>query len=144
MTNPAEGKAVAIRLISTITQPGEHPARHIVKADGRLTEKGGRLWLRFEEREEGREVRTTVRMGHDEALILRNGDVTMRLPLVPGEEREGTYGFGNMGLPLIVRTELMDFRPGEEGRFTAVYHLIAGEEKIGTYKVEFTYSEGKS
>ena len=62
MTNPAEGKAAAIRLISTVTQPGEPPAKHIVNTDGHLIERGGSLWLRFEEEMDGRQVRTTVRM----------------------------------------------------------------------------------
>ncbi|MET3575746.1 DUF1934 domain-containing protein [Bhargavaea ullalensis] len=142
MNNPAEGRAAAIRLISTITQPGEPPAKHIVKADGHLIERGGRLWLRFEEKMDGREIRTTVRMGHDEALIMRGGDVTMRLPLVLGEERPGTYGVGKMELPLTVRTQTMKFDPAG-GKFLAVYRLISGGQDIGTYEVEFIYSEGK-
>ena len=74
---------------------------------------------------------------------MRSGDVSMRLPLVPGEDRPGTYGVGEFSLPLDVRTRSMQFEPGREGRFAAVYELVSNGQTVGTYEIEFTYSEGK-
>lgn len=144
MTIPEEGRAVSIRLVTTVRQPGEKPFRNFIRAEGLLIEKAGKTYLSFEENADGQRVRTMVRMGHEEGLIMRNGEVSMRLPLVPGEQREGRYGSGGAGLPLTVKTGSVCYEPGSEGRFAAEYDLMSGSETVGTYDVEFTYSEGKA
>lgn len=138
-----EGRAVNIRLVTTIRQPGEKPLRNFIRADGLLIEKAGRKYLSFEEAKDGQGTRTMVRMGHEDGLIMRNGEVSMKLPLVPGEQREGRYGSGGVELPLTVSTDSILYEPGAEGRFTALYDLLSGNEPVGTYHVEFIYSEGK-
>ena len=144
MNIPEEGRAVSIRLVTTVRQPGEKPFRNFIRAEGQLIEKAGRFYLSFEENMDGHGVRTMVRMGHDEGLIMRNGDVSMRLPLVPGERREGRYASGGVELPLTVKTDSVRYEPGSDGRFSAAYDLLSGSETVGTYDVEFTYSEGKA
>jgi uncharacterized beta-barrel protein YwiB (DUF1934 family) len=144
MNIPEEGRTVSIRLVTTVRQPGEKPFRNFIRAEGLLIEKAGRTYLSFEEDGDGQGIRTMVRMGHEEGLIMRNGDVSMRLPLVPGERREGRYGSGGVDLPLTVKTDSVRYEPGPEGRFAAAYHLLSGSETVGTYDVEFTYSEGKA
>ncbi|MGM9921163.1 MAG: DUF1934 domain-containing protein [Bhargavaea sp.] len=144
MNIPEEGRAVSIRLVTTVRQPGEKPFRNFIRAEGQLIEKAGKTYLSFKETAEGQEIRTMVRMGHEEGLIMRNGDVSMRLPLVPGERREGRYGNGSMDLPLTVKTDSVRYEPGSQGRFAAAYDLLSGSETVGTYDVEFIYSEGKA
>lgn len=144
MNIPEEGLPVSIRLVTTVRQPGEKPFRNFIRADGLLIEKAGRTYLSFEENAEGRGTRMMVRMGHEDGLIMRNGDVSMKLPLVPGERKEGRYSSGGMELPLTVKTGSVRYEPGTKGRFLAVYDLLSGNETVGTYDVEFTYSEGKA
>ena len=93
----------------------------------------------------GSRVPTIVKMGAEDALILRSGAVTMRLPFVTDGERPGTYGSGPATFDLVVKTDKLDFTEQEDnsgGRFNVNYDLHAEGSLLGTYELTITYAEG--
>ncbi len=112
---------------------------------GQLIEKKGISYLKYEEQQSGNRILTTVKMGTKDALILRSGAVTMRLPFTTDGERAGTYGSGPATFDLLVKTDRLDFveeMDGSGGQFNVAYGLHADGSLLGTYKLIITYTEG--
>ena len=140
-----ETKDVTIRLSSTICHPGQDEETHEVHATGKYIKKSDRVYLKFNEDQNGDRIQTTVKMGEEDALIMRTGATDMRLPFDLDGERHGTYGSGPANFNLIVKTNLLEFieqEDGNSGSFTVNYDLIAEGSVLGIYKLLFTYTEG--
>ena len=101
--------------------------------------------MKYEEQQSGKSVQTIVKLDSTDALIMRRGAVTMRLPFVPAAERLGTYGSGPATFDLVVKTDKLDFTEQKDnsgGRFNVKYDLHAEGSLLGTYKLTITYTEG--
>ena len=132
---------VDIQLHSSIRHPGQDQETHELSLTGQLIEKKGKSYLKYEEQQSGNRILTTIKMGAEDALILRSGAVTMRLPFIINGERPCTYGSGPATFDLLVKTTRLDFR--EEARqFHVAYELHADESLLGTYELTITYTGG--
>ena len=101
--------------------------------------------MKYEEQQNGKVVRTTVKLDAEDALILRSGAVTMRLPFVTNDKRAGAYGSEPASFNLIVETDRLESvikEDGTGGHFHVVYHLHAEGSLLGTYELTITYTEG--
>jgi uncharacterized beta-barrel protein YwiB (DUF1934 family) len=132
---------VDIQLHSTIRHPGQDQEIHELSLTGQLIEKKGYYYLKYEEQQNGNSVLTTVKMGTEDALILRSGAVTMRLPFILEGERPGNYGSGPASFNLLVKTTRLEFSE-QAGRFHVTYELHAEGSLLGTYELTITYTEG--
>lgn len=145
MESKTIGRPVEIRLHSSIQHPGQEKEIHEIQATGRVIEKANSLYLQYAEEQNGNEIKTLVKMGKDEALIMRSGAVTMRLPFEIDRERPGEYGSGPANMKLIVKTNELEFKEESDqasGRFGVNYELHAQGSRLGTYEITITYSEG--
>lgn len=133
-------KSVKIKLATTIRHPEQEEETFELWVEGFLQEKNNQQFLSYVEVQEHGEVRTIVRMGEDEGLVLRGGAVNMRLPLVPREMRMGNYDGGYGSIPMDVKTHQLQFKP-DEGMFSVKYELLANDQSVGEYKLQFTYTE---
>lgn len=134
---------VNIQLSSSIGHPGQDEETHELHLTGQCIRKAGRLYLKYQEVQNGAAIQTTVKMGDEDALIMRSGAVDMRLPFQLEEERQGIYGNGPASFELIVKTERLEFTEDTSGgRFSVSYNLLAEGSILGTYKLTITYSEG--
>jgi uncharacterized beta-barrel protein YwiB (DUF1934 family) len=112
---------------------------------GQLIHKKGTSYLKYEELQSGKRVLTTVKLGAEDALILRSGAVTMRLPFTVNDDRAGTYGNGPAMFDLLVKTNGLAFteeKNNSGGHFNVHYELHAEGSLLGTYELTITYTEG--
>jgi len=134
---------VLIQLQSSIQHPGQDAETHNLEATGTYIKKAGTSYLKFVETTEGKEIRTTVKMSDDDALILRRGALDMRLPFIVGSELPGTYGNGPASFKLRVKTKRLAINNGHQhGSFNVAYELHAEGALLGTYELTITYTEG--
>ncbi|MBS4178013.1 DUF1934 domain-containing protein [Lederbergia citrea] len=147
MKTKEDKRRAKIKLATTIRHPDQENETYELWAEGSYVQKQGQSYLMYEEIQEEGNIRTTVRMGEDEALILRGGAIKMRLPLSLSETLPGSYdgGFGSLSITTKTHNLLYDRNESDgSGRFLAAYDLLAGDQLIGEYKLEFTYTEEMS
>ena len=91
-------------------------------------------------------IHTTVKMANDQALILRGGDVKMRLPFNTLQKERGHYDTQFGTIPIIVQTHQLNHQQLNDevisGTFTTQYDLIISGQSVGQYTLEIHYSEG--
>lgn len=139
------GRSVQIRLHSSIQHPGQDKETHELQATGQFIEKANSFYLRYDEEQNGDTIQTTVKISENEALIMRKGAVTMRLPFDTERDRLGEYGTSPASMNLLVKTNQLEFAKEadrETGRFNVDYELHAEGSLLGTYKLTITYTEG--
>ncbi|MFJ8067181.1 DUF1934 domain-containing protein [Psychrobacillus sp. NPDC096426] len=139
MSQPIK-KTVNVRLRSTIRHPNVAAETFDIQATGELTLKGAQPYLVYEEMQNEKAVKTTVKLNSDSALILRSGGVKMRLPFIKGELQTGSYDSGYGIMMITTNTKQLDF---EDGHFLVEYELLINEEIAGTYTLELIYTEAK-
>lgn len=132
---------VDIQLHSSIRHPGQDQENHELSLTGQFIVKKGSYYLKYEEQQNGQSVQTTAKMGTKDALILRSGTVSMRLPFIEKGERPGNYGSGPASFNLLVKTTQLEFNE-QAGRFHVAYELHAEGSLLGTYELTITYTEG--
>lgn len=138
-----EAKDVRIKLQSSIQHPGQEKEVHLLDLMGRYIKKAQSSYLKYEQTTNDENVQTTVKIMDDEALIMRSGAVSMRLPFINNDERPGTYGNGPAAFKLNVKTTALDFTENEaDGEFEVIYELHADGALLGTYEIKITYAEG--
>lgn len=133
---------VKIKLISTIQPVDGESESYEMWLTGRLLEKAGSMYLKYEEVQEDKTIRTTMKLGHERALIMRAGAVNMRLPLNIIEQQTGHYEseFGSM--PLVIDTKKMAFtKQVISGDFHVQYDLLMGGQSVGNYTLDITFTE---
>ncbi|MFB7158365.1 DUF1934 domain-containing protein [Lysinibacillus sp. NPDC056232] len=141
MANEARSQ-VNIKLISTIRPIDGESEGYEMLLTGQLLEKAGSIYLKYEEVQEDKTIRTTMKLGNEQALIMRNGAVKMRLPLNIMEQQMGHYEseFGSM--PLVIVTKEMTFtRQAVSGDFHVQYDLLMGGQSVGNYTLDITFTE---
>lgn len=139
------GRPVFIRLQSSIRHPGQDEEMHELETTGRYIERANTSYLKYNEIANDQEIRTTVKMGNNDALIMRSGAVDMRLPFIADGEKPGDYGNGPANFKLLVKTnrlELTAQQDGSGGQFGVAYELHAEGSLLGTYELLITYTEG--
>ena len=142
-----ESRNVNVRLSSSIRHPEQDEETYELLATGQYIIKAGRSYLKYEEEQNGKRIQTTIKMGAEDALIMRNGAVDMRLPFNLEGERFGTYGNGPATFDLRVKTERLEFIEKEDvfgGKFGVMYTLLAEGSILGKYELTITYTEGTS
>lgn len=133
---------VNIKLISTIRPSDGGSESYEMRLKGQLLEKAGSLYLKYDEVQEDKTIRTTMKLGHEKALIMRAGAVSMRLPLNIIEQQKGHYEgeFGSM--PLVIDTKKMSFtNRAVSGDFHVQYDLLMGGQSVGNYTLDITFTE---
>jgi len=133
---------VNIKLISTIRPIDGESEIQEMWLTGQLLEKAGSMYLKYEEVQEDKTIRTTMKLGHKRALIMRAGAVNMRLPLNIIEQQVGHYEseFGSM--PLVIDTKKMTFtQKVVSGDFHVQYDLLMGGQSVGNYTLDITFTE---
>ena len=139
MSEPIK-KEVAVRLRSTIQHPKSKKESFDIRTTGVLTLKGEQPYLVYEEVQNEKTIKTTVKLSAESALILRSGGVKMRLPFQRGEQQTGSYDTGYGTFMITTNTKKLQFT---DGQFLVHYELIVDEEVVGTYKLELTYTEAE-
>ena len=133
---------VNIKLISTIRPIDGESETIEMWLDGQLINKADSLYLKYEEMQDDKAIRTTMKLDQERALIMRAGAVKMRLPLNIFEQQMGHYesDFGSM--PLATQTKTMQFsRQGMRGDFHVQYDLLMGGQNVGNYTLDITFTE---
>lgn len=141
MANEARSQ-VNIKLISKIHPIDGESESYEMWLTGQLLEKAGSIYLKYEEVQEDKTIRTTMKLGNEQALIMRNGAVKIRLPLNIIEQQMGHYesDFGSM--PLVIDTKEMTFTKQEvSGDFHVQYDLLMGGQSVGNYTLDITFTE---
>lgn len=133
---------VNIKLISTIRPIDGESESYEMWLTGQLLEKAGSMYLKYEEVQEDKTICTTMKLGNEQALIMRTGAVKMRLPLHIIEQQTGHYEseFGSM--PLVIHTKKMTFsKQAVSGEFHVQYDLLMGGQSVGNYTLDITFTE---
>lgn len=140
-------KNVKIKLNSTILPQDGEEEKYEMWLNGSFIEKKSKLYLRYNEVLDDKTIHTTVKMANDQALILRGGDVKMRLPFNTVQQERGHYDTQFGTIPLIVKTHQLKHEHQNSdminGTFTIQYDLIISDQSVGQYKLEIHYSEGQ-
>ncbi|MEG0259197.1 MAG: DUF1934 domain-containing protein [Lysinibacillus sp.] len=141
MANEAKSQ-VNIKLISTIRPIDGESETLEMWLNGQLLEKAGNTYLKYEEVQEDKTIRTTMKISEERALIMRAGAVVMRLPLDITEQQIGNYESEFGSVPLLTQTKKLTFERQEaSGHFYVQYDLVMGEQSVGNYIVDITFTE---
>ncbi|WP_017382192.1 DUF1934 domain-containing protein [Paenisporosarcina sp. TG-14] len=135
-------KQVKVKLKTTIQQPNEQPEIYELWVTGTYIEKGESAYLKYEEVQDDKHIKTTVKMGETEALILRSGGINMRLPFVKETEQTGSYEseYGVLMVKTMTR-KIMFEKNKQDGHFVVQYDLNVSGQSVGEYTLEFHYME---
>lgn len=108
--------------------------------DGRLEQKGDIWILRYvENMGESDQVRTTVKAGPEEVMVIRQGMISYRTTYRPGTT---TYSvIEAMGGTSELKVETVDY-VREDGHIRFSFHLSTGEEVMGLYQLDIRWTEG--
>ena len=132
-----------LRIHSLIQHPGDKPMIDQQQLNATWIQKVTTDYIQYKETREGQEVRTTVKVTDEEVLILRGGDIDMRLPLKAHTTQRGTYRNEPLVWAMMVEAEDVTIERSEEkNKWRATYRLHIGEEEIGKYTLTMTYTEG--
>jgi len=141
MANEARSQ-VNIKLISTIRPIDGESEGYEMLLTGQLLEKAGSIYLKYEEVQEDKTIRTSMKLGNEQALIMRNGAVKMRLPLNIIEQQMGHYESELGSMPLVIDTKEMTFtKQSVRGDFHVQYDLLMGGQSVGNYTLDITFTE---
>lgn len=145
MDTKALDETVYIQLHSSIQHPEQEKETHQLQSVGTYRMRNGSAYLQYEEELDGQKIQSIVKLGSQEALIMRSGAVNMRLPFSINEARLGEYRNQQMALKLQVQTTALELiqENDRNGTFTVAYELHAEGSLLGKYELSITYSEGK-
>jgi uncharacterized beta-barrel protein YwiB (DUF1934 family) len=108
-------------------------------ATGEFFQKENASYLQYEESSDQGSIRTTVKVAGNEALILRNGAVKMRLPFALYQPMRGTYKlpFGKFETMTLAKNISLS-----KGKIDLLYDFsMQGAPSVGTYHLEITFQE---
>ncbi|OLO42239.1 hypothetical protein BTR23_03175 [Alkalihalophilus pseudofirmus] len=140
-----EGKrSIKIRMETNIRHNNEKET-HFLKGKGNVYEKNGYTYLLFKEiHNDKMNVQTTIKIGHNEATIIRHGDLAMRQNYTVGENTEGTYrspyGFWKTN----AKTHACTYKEPtnkNKGLLLLKYDYFLQDEPSGTFDVRITIEE---
>ena len=133
---------VNIKLISTIRPIDGESETLEMWLNGHLLEKAGSMYLKYEEMQDDKTIRTTMKLGEEQALIMRGGAIKMRLPLNIVEQQIGHYESEIGSIPLVIHTKKMTFTRHEvSGDFFVEYDLLMSGQSVGNYTLDIKFTE---
>lgn len=118
--------------------------------------KGSSFFLRYDEQEDGSDVRTIVRWRDGELSVTRRGDVESRQTFVVGGRRSGEYVSRHAAFALETETRLLWVQFGDiaqagpsEGLLLPGlplllewhYRLLVDDEEVGDFKIRLRAEE---
>ncbi|GAY74730.1 DUF1934 domain-containing protein [Sporolactobacillus inulinus] len=130
---------------STIDDPSDPGNRQTIAQviQGKIGKSGSSLYLVFSaEIADVGLADYTIRVGNEEALILRKGALPMRQQLVIGQSIKGSYEsqFGRMETQATAkRIETTCDPAGRCGSVHLVYELLIQEQSVGKATMEYRY-----
>ncbi|HWK23028.1 MAG TPA: DUF1934 domain-containing protein [Ureibacillus sp.] len=138
---------VKIKLNTTILPADGETENYEMWLNGLFIKKSGKTYLRYVEELNEQKVRTTVKLGNEQALILRSGGIKMRLPFNTSHEESGHYDTQYGTLPIETKTHQLAHEYNEDnlinGSFNVQYDLMINGQSVGKYTLEIHYSEGQ-
>lgn len=136
------GTDVKIKLVSSIIPTEGEQETYEMWLQGTFIEKSGTPYLRYEEMQDDQTIRTTVKLTNEQAFIMRNGGITMRLPLNTAQPERGRYESKFGLIPLMTETNQLSYERLETGgQFRTAYELIIDGSSVGNYTLEINYTE---
>lgn len=133
-------KTVAIKLTTTIRQPDTEDQVMTLESTGTLMEKNQLRYLQYAERQDDLEIRTTVKLQEDEAVIMRSGGLQMRLPFLLHKEQVGNLTNEQGSFMLTTKAHELSV---SDTRFKVRYDLSLGADFAGEYEMEIQFMEAK-
>ncbi|MDQ0214184.1 uncharacterized beta-barrel protein YwiB (DUF1934 family) [Oikeobacillus pervagus] len=144
MAEPAKKTPVKIHLKTTIEQEDEKETIELALF-GQYYQKGNNSYLKYEEVHEEGTVQTIVKMSEQQALILRNGAIKMRLPFQLEGTLNGSHESPFGTLLLTTRTNELAHHTYTDipinGEFQISYQLMMQEQIAGNYTMSIQYKE---
>lgn len=136
------GTNVKINLVSSIIPAEGDAETYELWLQGSFIEKAGTHYLRYEEVQDDKTIRTVVKLTNEQSYIMRSGGVTMRLPLNVVQKERGRYESAYGTLPLVIKTHQLSYEQQEQGgQFKTKYDLIMDGSTVGNYTLEIKYTE---
>lgn len=136
------GTDVKIKLVSSIIPTEGEQETYEIWLQGTFIEKSGTHYLRYEEIQDDQTIRTTVKLTDEQAFIMRNGGINMRLPLNMAQQEHGRYESKFGSIPLMTETNQLSYERLETGgQFRTEYELIIDGSSVGNYTLEINYTE---
>lgn len=133
--------SVTIKLTTKIRQPDVEEQVLEMWSEGTKTVKNNRIYLQYEEQLEELNIRTTVKISDDEAVIMRSGGLQMRLPFLLHKEQTGNLTNEQGSFMLTTKAHELS---ASDTRFNVRYDLAMGSSHVGEYEMEIQFTEGKS
>lgn len=129
---------VKIQLTTTIRQPDMDDQVMKLWSQGTLTVKNNFSYLQYEEQLEDLAIRTTVKIGENQAVIMRSGGLQMRLPFLLHKEQTGNLTNEQGSFMLTTTAHELSISPT---RFLVRYDLSMGAAHAGEYEMEIQFTE---
>lgn len=128
--------------INVKTTIQQHDSRETIELAvfGRYMQKDGATFLKYEEALEEGTVRTIVKVGLEEALILRGGAVKMRLPFRSHKKLRGSI---EMPFGVFETTTFARRIEHSEGLIDILYDFTMQGAPSGTYHLEISFEEDR-
>ncbi|MEB1808167.1 MAG: DUF1934 family protein [Bacillaceae bacterium] len=137
-------KPISVLMKTTIRQ-GDKKEHLSLKGKGNVYVKNGYTYLLFKEIHNDKlNVQTTVKIGEQEATIIRNGDLSMRQIYTVGEKTEGTYRSPYGYWQTSAKTHHCQYEwPANQtsGKLKLKYDYYLQNESSGTFDVTITIEE---
>ncbi len=137
------GKLVKLTVKTTISRQNSSETFEAA-AVGHFYQKEAAIYLKYEEMiDEGR-IRTIVKAAKEEALILRNGAATMRLPFALARKKGGYYEIPLGKFKTATFTKKIDYQYQAEngtGYIELVYDFSLQGSDAGTYELQINFQE---
>lgn len=134
---------VKIHLVTTVRQDGDEEVYEMV-VFGRLFHKGQAVYLEYDEVQEDGTVHSIVKIGDNEATILRSGIVNMRLKFKINERMSGSH-VSEVGSLLLTTNAQKIFheenKDTREGQIQLHYDLSMQGTAVGHYQMVINYKE---
>lgn len=131
-------KMVNIQLTTIIRQPDVEDITMELWSQGTLTVKNDRRYLQYEERQDDLDVKTTVKFGEHDAVIMRSGGLQMRLPFLLHKEQTGNLTNEHGSFMLTTKAHELS---ASDGHFKVRYDLSMGSTHAGEYEMEIQFTE---
>lgn len=132
-------KMVKIKLTTIIRQPDVEEQKMEMWSEGTMTVRNGRRYLQYEERQDDLDIRTTVKIGEDDAMVMRSGGLQMRLPFLLHKEQTGNLTNEHGSFMLTTKAHELTV---SGTHFKVRYDLAMGSAHVGEYVMEIQFTEG--
>lgn len=131
-------KMVNIKLTTIIRQPDVEDITMEMWSQGTMTLKNDIRYLQYEERQDDLDIRTTVKFGEHDAVVMRSGGLQMRLPFLLDTEETGNLTNEHGSFMLTTKAHELT---SSDAHFKVRYDLAMGSSLVGEYEMEIQFTE---